>query len=100
MREKGGNHFGAWSGLYGGGIKTFQASSQSFWRFTTDICDLALSDGTQHLILWPNLAISGQSRASNGPVADSRYLNLVIDHTEATHNKSFLSISHPQSASV
>ncbi|GFY00259.1 hypothetical protein TNCV_4710611 [Trichonephila clavipes] len=44
-------------------------------------------DGTQHLICWPILAVSGQSTASNGPVVDSRDLNLVFGHTEATSNK-------------
>ncbi|GFY33043.1 hypothetical protein TNCV_2229941 [Trichonephila clavipes] len=49
------------------------------------------SNGTQHLFCWPILAVSGQSLASNGPVVDSRDLNLVFGHTEATHNKLFLS---------
>ncbi|GFU07434.1 hypothetical protein TNCV_2203771 [Trichonephila clavipes] len=44
-------------------------------------------DGTQHLLCWRILAISSQSLASNGPVIDSRYLNLVFYHTEATPNK-------------
>ncbi|GFW94363.1 hypothetical protein TNCV_1432981 [Trichonephila clavipes] len=48
-------------------------------------------DGTQHFFFWPILAISGQSLASNGPVVDSRDLNLVFVHTEATHSKLFLS---------
>ncbi|GFW64984.1 hypothetical protein TNCV_392501 [Trichonephila clavipes] len=48
-------------------------------------------DGTQHLFCWPILAISGQRLASNGPVVDSRYLNLEFGTTEATHNKGFLS---------
>ncbi|GFV97221.1 hypothetical protein TNCV_161901 [Trichonephila clavipes] len=47
--------------------------------------------GTQYLFCWPILAISGQSLASNGPVADSRDLNLEFGHTEATHNKLLLS---------
>ncbi|GFX37712.1 hypothetical protein TNCV_1261491 [Trichonephila clavipes] len=50
-------------------------------------------DGTQHLFCWPILAVSGQSLASNGPVIDSRYLNLVFGHNEATHDKLFLSSS-------
>ncbi|GFV91316.1 hypothetical protein TNCV_898331 [Trichonephila clavipes] len=50
-------------------------------------------DGTQDLLCWPILAISGQSLASNGPVVDSRYLKLVFDHAEATSNKLFLSSS-------
>ncbi|GFX73835.1 hypothetical protein TNCV_4291511 [Trichonephila clavipes] len=48
------------------------------WRFP---------DGTQHLFCWPILAISGQSLVSNGPVVDSRDLNLVFGHAEATPNK-------------
>ncbi|GFW83421.1 hypothetical protein TNCV_2545191 [Trichonephila clavipes] len=43
-------------------------------------------DGTSLL-----LAVSGQSLASNGSIVDSRDLNLVFGHTEATHNKGFLS---------
>ncbi|GFY33283.1 hypothetical protein TNCV_1241331 [Trichonephila clavipes] len=35
--------------------------------------------------------VSGQLLASNGPVVDSRDLNLVFGHTEATPNKLFLS---------
>ncbi|GFY23198.1 hypothetical protein TNCV_3764381 [Trichonephila clavipes] len=48
-------------------------------------------EGTQHLFCWPILAISGQSLASNGPVVNSKYLNLVFGPTETTHNKLFLS---------
>ncbi|GFT44736.1 hypothetical protein TNCV_2845241 [Trichonephila clavipes] len=47
-------------------------------------------DGTKHLFCWPILAIPGQSLASNGPVVDTRDINLVFDHTEAIHNKLFL----------
>ncbi|GFU66698.1 hypothetical protein TNCV_3111821 [Trichonephila clavipes] len=45
-------------------------------------------DGTQHIFCWP---ILGQSLASNGPVVDTRDLNLVFGHAEATPNKLFLS---------
>ncbi|GFV70486.1 hypothetical protein TNCV_2868321 [Trichonephila clavipes] len=48
-------------------------------------------DGAQNLFCWPILAVSGQSLALNGPVVDSRDLNLVVGHTEAPHNKLFLS---------
>ncbi|GFV19703.1 transposable element Tcb2 transposase [Trichonephila clavipes] len=48
-------------------------------------------DGTQHLFCWPTLAISGQLLASDGPVVDSRDLNLVFGHAGATPNKLFLS---------
>ncbi|GFT46930.1 hypothetical protein TNCV_1720441 [Trichonephila clavipes] len=44
-------------------------------------------DGTQLLFCWPILAISGQSLASNGPVVDSRDLNLMFGLAEATPNK-------------
>ncbi|GFY27361.1 hypothetical protein TNCV_2069811 [Trichonephila clavipes] len=44
-------------------------------------------DGTPHLFCWPILAVSGQSLASNGPVVDSRDMNLVFDHTKTTPNK-------------
>ncbi|GFX72583.1 hypothetical protein TNCV_4061791 [Trichonephila clavipes] len=43
--------------------------------------------GPQHFFCWPILAVSSQSPASNGPVVDSRYLNLMFDPTEAIHNK-------------
>ncbi|GFW97645.1 hypothetical protein TNCV_685151 [Trichonephila clavipes] len=49
------------------------------------------SYGTQHFFCWPILAVSSQSPASNGPVVDSRDLNLVFGHTEVTHNKLFIS---------
>ncbi|GFU83789.1 hypothetical protein TNCV_1694591 [Trichonephila clavipes] len=48
------------------------------WRFP---------DRTEHLFCWTILAISGESLASNGPVVDSRDLNLVFGHTEVTHNE-------------
>ncbi|GFX97747.1 hypothetical protein TNCV_3066341 [Trichonephila clavipes] len=41
-------------------------------------------DGTPHLFCWPILAVSDQSQASNGPLVDSRDLNLVLGHTEAS----------------
>ncbi|GFT53238.1 hypothetical protein TNCV_4233341 [Trichonephila clavipes] len=47
--------------------------------------------GTQFLFCWQILAVSGQPLASNGPVVDSRDMHLVFGHTEATHNKLFLS---------
>ncbi|GFV85064.1 hypothetical protein TNCV_3320021 [Trichonephila clavipes] len=43
--------------------------------------------GTQHLFCWPILAISLQSLASIAPVVDSRNLNLVFGHAEASPNK-------------
>ncbi|GFW13902.1 hypothetical protein TNCV_4700371 [Trichonephila clavipes] len=44
-------------------------------------------DGTQHFFCWLILAISGQLMASNGPVVDSRGLNLVFSHAEASSTK-------------
>ncbi|GFW43131.1 hypothetical protein TNCV_1475261 [Trichonephila clavipes] len=44
-------------------------------------------DGKQHLFCWSILAVSGQLLASNGPVVDSRDLNLVFGSTGATNNK-------------
>ncbi|GFX50094.1 alpha-(1,3)-fucosyltransferase C [Trichonephila clavipes] len=62
--------------------------TQRFWRVTTEVyVAWRCPDGTQHAFCWPILAISGQSLASNGPVIDSRDLNLVFGHVEATPNK-------------
>ncbi|GFW00803.1 hypothetical protein TNCV_1760411 [Trichonephila clavipes] len=47
--------------------------------------------GTQHIFCWPIMANSGQSLASNGRVVNSKRLNLVFGHKEASHNKGFLS---------
>ncbi|GFU86170.1 hypothetical protein TNCV_368281 [Trichonephila clavipes] len=44
-------------------------------------------DGTQHFFCWPILNVSGQWLTSNGPVIQSRDLNLVFGLTEAIHNK-------------
>ncbi|GFU52884.1 hypothetical protein TNCV_1142031 [Trichonephila clavipes] len=44
-------------------------------------------DGAQYIFCWPILTASGQSLASKGPVVDSRYLNLVFGHAEASPNK-------------
>ncbi|GFX35066.1 hypothetical protein TNCV_2330061 [Trichonephila clavipes] len=44
-------------------------------------------DGTRHLICSSILAILGQSLSSTCPVVDSRDLNLVFGHVEATPNK-------------
>ncbi|GFU95705.1 hypothetical protein TNCV_4823321 [Trichonephila clavipes] len=44
-------------------------------------------DGSQHLLCWPIMAISGQSLTLNGPVDDSRDLNLVFVPAEAPPNK-------------
>ncbi|GFW27564.1 acetyl-CoA carboxylase 2 [Trichonephila clavipes] len=81
MPEKGGNHLVPGSDYMDDALKLPNQAPRVAWR---------CPDGMQHLFCWPILAISGQSLASNGPVVDSRYLNLVFGHTEATHNKQFL----------
>ncbi|GFW15286.1 hypothetical protein TNCV_3739901 [Trichonephila clavipes] len=48
-------------------------------------------NGKQNLFCLPILAISDQSLASNGPVVDSRDLNLVFGLMETIHYKLFLS---------
>ncbi|GFY12504.1 hypothetical protein TNCV_1799261 [Trichonephila clavipes] len=50
------------------------------------------SDGTQHFTCWPILALSGQSLASNGPIVDSRDLNLGFGHTEQLIINDFLPV--------
>ncbi|GFT03619.1 hypothetical protein TNCV_3135851 [Trichonephila clavipes] len=62
-------------------------SGESLETCVTWLCP----DGTQHLFRWPILTVSGQSLSSNGSVVDSRELNLVFGHTEAIHNKLFIS---------
>ncbi|GFS96173.1 hypothetical protein TNCV_1141441 [Trichonephila clavipes] len=47
--------------------------------------------GTQHLLCWPILVLSGKSIASNCAVVDSRDLNLVFGNVEPTPNKYHLS---------
>ncbi|GFX15736.1 hypothetical protein TNCV_2132221 [Trichonephila clavipes] len=91
MREKGGNRLVPGPNYMVDALKlsnqALRASGDSVQTCVAWRCQ----DGTQHLFCWPILAISGQSLASNGPVVDSRYLNLVFVPTEATHNKLFLS---------
>ncbi|GFW66199.1 hypothetical protein TNCV_1710981 [Trichonephila clavipes] len=91
MREKGGNHLVP--GL-DNMVDAFKFSNQSP-RISGESLQTCVTwrcpDGTQHLFCCPILAVSSHSLASNGPVVDSRYLNLVFGPTEATHNKLFLS---------
>ncbi|GFV22650.1 hypothetical protein TNCV_2078401 [Trichonephila clavipes] len=90
MREKGGNRLVPSSDYMVDALKLHnqvpRRSGESLQKCMAWRCP----DGTQHLFCWPILAISCQSLASNGPVVDSRYLNLVFGHTEAIHNKLFL----------
>ncbi|GFU56229.1 hypothetical protein TNCV_712851 [Trichonephila clavipes] len=91
MREKGGNR------LVPGTDYTVDASklSNQAPRASGELLPTCVAwrcpDGTQHLFCWSILAVSGQSLASNGPVVNSRYLNLVFGPTEAANNKLFLS---------
>ncbi|GFW89779.1 hypothetical protein TNCV_2424371 [Trichonephila clavipes] len=64
-----------------------RVSGESLQTFVAWRCP----EGTQHLLCWQILAVSGESLASNGRVTDSRYLNLVFGPTEATQNKLSLS---------
>ncbi|GFW24619.1 hypothetical protein TNCV_2404831 [Trichonephila clavipes] len=65
-----------------------RVSGESLQKCVT--CRCVCPDRTQHLFCGPILAVSGQSLASNGPVVDSRNLNLVFGPTETTYNKLFL----------
>ncbi|GFV10765.1 hypothetical protein TNCV_1756031 [Trichonephila clavipes] len=91
MREKGGNRLVPGPDYMVDALKlpnqAPRGSGESLLKFGAWRCP----DGTQHIFCWPILAISGQSIASNGPVVDSRDLNLVFGHAEATSNKLFLS---------
>ncbi|GFY32930.1 hypothetical protein TNCV_2876791 [Trichonephila clavipes] len=89
MREKGGNRLVPGSDYIVVALKlpihASRVSGESLLTCVVWRCP----DGTPHLFYWPILAVSGQSLASNGPDDDSRDLNLVFGHTEATHNYSF-----------
>ncbi|GFV67728.1 hypothetical protein TNCV_4624081 [Trichonephila clavipes] len=91
MREKGGNRLVPGLDCMVDTLKLpNQAPRVSGESLQTSV-DWRCPDGTQRLFCWPIQAVSSQSLASNGPVIDSRYLNLVFSHTEATRNKLFLS---------
>ncbi|GFV94836.1 hypothetical protein TNCV_1028341 [Trichonephila clavipes] len=91
MREKGGNSLVLRPDYMVDALKFPNQAP----RFSGDSIQTCVAwrcpDGTQHLFCWPILAVSSQSLASNCPVVDSRDLNLVFGHTEATLNKLFLS---------
>ncbi|GFV52719.1 hypothetical protein TNCV_2873901 [Trichonephila clavipes] len=93
MQEKCGNHLVPGSDYMEDALKlpnqVLRVSGKSLQTCVAWRCP----DGIQYLFCWPILSISGQSQASNGPIVDSRDLNLVSGHTEATHNKLFLSSS-------
>ncbi|GFV15454.1 hypothetical protein TNCV_4834801 [Trichonephila clavipes] len=89
MHEKDGNRLVAGPDYMVDALKlpkqAFRVSGESLQTCVAWCC----LDGTQNLFCWPILAISAQLLASNGPVVDTKYLNLVFGHIEATHNKLF-----------
>ncbi|GFW54915.1 hypothetical protein TNCV_2655541 [Trichonephila clavipes] len=91
MREKGGNRLVPGPDYM---VDAFKLSNQAP-RVSGESLKTCVAwrcpDGTQHLFCWPVLVVSGQPLASNSPVAESRYLNLVFGPTEATHKKCLLS---------
>ncbi|GFT54718.1 hypothetical protein TNCV_5001021 [Trichonephila clavipes] len=90
MREKGGNHLVPGPDYMVNALKLPNQAPRGSGKSLQKCVAWRCSDGT-HLFCWPILAISGQSLALNGLVVDSRYLNLVFDLAEETHNKRFLS---------
>ncbi|GFW38032.1 hypothetical protein TNCV_834721 [Trichonephila clavipes] len=87
MREKGGNRSVPGLDYMVDALKLPNQAPGGYGESLQKYVFLRCPDGTQHLFCWPILAISGQSLASNGPVVDSRYLNLEFGHAEATPNK-------------
>ncbi|GFU68541.1 hypothetical protein TNCV_3630531 [Trichonephila clavipes] len=87
MREKGGNCLVAGLDYMVDALKlpnqAHRGSGESLQKFVAWSC----SDGTQQIFCLPILAISAKSLASNGPVVDSRDLNLVLGNAKATPNK-------------
>ncbi|GFX37262.1 hypothetical protein TNCV_995371 [Trichonephila clavipes] len=91
MLEKGGNHLVPGADYMVDALKLPRQAPRVFGESLQTCVAWRCIDGTQNLFCWPILAVYGQSLASNGPVVDCRDLNLVLGHTEATHNKLFLS---------
>ncbi|GFT42518.1 hypothetical protein TNCV_1787671 [Trichonephila clavipes] len=89
MREKGGNRLVSGLDYMVNALKLHNQAATGSGESLQKCVAWRCPDGTQHLFCWPILAISGQSLASNDPVVDSRDLNLVFGHVEATHNYSF-----------
>ncbi|GFX61298.1 hypothetical protein TNCV_1171371 [Trichonephila clavipes] len=87
MQEKGGNRLMPGPDYMMDALKfpkqAPRVSGESLQACMTWCCP----DGTGHFFCWAILDVSSQSLASNGPVVDSRDLNLVFGHTKATHNK-------------
>ncbi|GFW09071.1 hypothetical protein TNCV_3081631 [Trichonephila clavipes] len=90
MREKGGNRLVPGPDYKVDALKLLNQAPRVSGKSLQTCMAWRCLDRTQHLFCWPILAVYGQSLASNRPVIDSRYLNLVFGPTEATHNKLFL----------
>ncbi|GFW92682.1 uncharacterized protein TNCV_519981 [Trichonephila clavipes] len=88
LREKGSNHLVPESDYMVDALKLLNLTSSC----SKESLQKCVAWNTTHL-----LANSGQSLDSNGPVVDSRDLNLEFGHAEATPNKLFLfsSIKYP-----
>ncbi|GFW19539.1 hypothetical protein TNCV_1604311 [Trichonephila clavipes] len=87
MREKGGNRLVTGSDYMLGALKLPNQANRVFDESPETRVVWRYPDETQLLFLRPISTISGQSLAVNGPAVDSRYLNLVFGHTDATYNK-------------
>ncbi|GFY04373.1 hypothetical protein TNCV_4414611 [Trichonephila clavipes] len=87
MRDKGGNHLVLGPDYMVDALKIPNEAPRGYGESLQKYVFWRSPDGTQHLFCWPILTISGQSLASNGPVVDSRHLNLVFGPAEATPNK-------------
>ncbi|GFW25835.1 uncharacterized protein TNCV_1310941 [Trichonephila clavipes] len=87
MREKGGNRLVPGSDYMVDALKLPNQAPRDSGESLQMSVAWCCPDRTQHLFCWPILAISGQYLVSNGPVVDSRDLNLLFGHAEATPNK-------------
>ncbi|GFX88906.1 hypothetical protein TNCV_2576131 [Trichonephila clavipes] len=87
MREKGGNRLVPGSDYMVDELKLPNQAPRGFGESLQKCVAWRCPDGSQLLFCWPIQAVSGQSLASNGPVAYSTDQNLVFGHVEATSNK-------------
>ncbi|GFW41499.1 hypothetical protein TNCV_465871 [Trichonephila clavipes] len=94
MPEKGGNHLVPGPDYMADALKFPNQAPRVSGESLQTCVAWRCPDGTQHLFCWSILAVSGQSQASNGPIVDSRDLNLLSGHTEATRNNFFPFQSH------
>ncbi|GFW39200.1 hypothetical protein TNCV_1831901 [Trichonephila clavipes] len=87
MREKGGNRLVPGSDYMVDSIQLPNQAPRVSGESLQERVAWRCPDGKQPLFCWSILAVSGQLLALNGPVDDSRDLNLVIGPTEATNDK-------------